>query len=197
MRSKNKMKFNIKYFYLILGLLVVGMITYFVVAKEVEKSKQNQMPDDEVHRNLMQQRSTQMDKELLAKIDSLKKIISQNPKDSIALNHLGFFLLQAHKFDEAEKYFEDLLDLNPKRVDVLNVLAELNFNLKKFEKSENYIKKLLLIEKDNEVAQYNLGVVYVMQGRKDEAKKVWNALINKNPDSDMSKMAKESIQALQ
>ncbi len=191
------MKFNIKYFYMVLGLVVVGMIAYFVVAKEVDKSKENKMPDDEVHRNLMQQKSPQMDKELLSKIDSLKKVVDENPTDSIALNHLGFFLMQAHKFEEAENYFSNLLKLNPDRADILNVLAEMNFNLQKFDKSENYLKKLINIEKDNEVAQYNLGVVYVMQGKKDEAKKIWNKLIQKNPDSELSKMAKESIQALQ
>jgi cytochrome c-type biogenesis protein CcmH/NrfG len=191
------MKFNIKYFYLILGLVVVGMIAYFVVSKEVEKSNKNNMPDDEIHRNLMQQRSQQMDKEILAKIDSLKKIVDQNPKDTIALNHLGFFLLQAHKFDEAEKYFENLLKLSPERVDVMNVLAEMNFNLQKFDKSENYLKKILSLEKNNEVAMYNLGVVYVMQGKKDDARKTWSEIVKRNPDSDLGKMAKESLKGLQ
>jgi cytochrome c-type biogenesis protein CcmH/NrfG len=191
------MKFNIKYFYLILGLVVVGMIAYFVVSKEVEKSNKNNMPDDEIHRNLMQQRSQQMDKEILAKIDSLKKIVDQNPKDTIALNHLGFFLLQAHKFDEAEKYFENLLKLSPERVDVMNVLAEMNFNLQKFDKSENYLKKILSLEKNNEVAMYNLGVVYVMQGKKDDARKTWTEIVKRNPDSDLGKMAKESLKGLQ
>jgi cytochrome c-type biogenesis protein CcmH/NrfG len=173
------------------------MIAYFVVSKEVEKSNKNNMPDDEIHRNLMQQRSQQMDKEILAKIDSLKKIVDQNPKDTIALNHLGFFLLQAHKFDEAEKYFENLLKLSPERVDVMNVLAEMNFNLQKFDKSESYLKKILSLEKNNEVAMYNLGVVYVMQGKKDDARKTWSEIVKRNPDSDLGKMAKESLKGLQ
>ncbi len=191
------MKFKIQYLYLILGLVVVGMIAYFVVAKEVDKSQGQQMPNDEIHKNLMQQKSQQVNKEILAKVDSLKKIVQENPKDTVALNHLGYFLLEAHKFDEAEMYFENLLKLSPKRVDVLNILAEMNFNLQKFDKSENYLKKIIKLEKDNEVAQYNLGVVYVMQGKKDDAKKIWNDIIKKNPDSDLGKMAKESIQALQ
>lgn len=191
------MKFQIKYLYLFLGLFVVGMIAYFLVAREAEKKNTAQMPDDEIHRGLRDRQSMQMDKELLVKIDSLKQIVNQNPKDTIALNHLGFFLMQAHKFDEAEIYFENLLKINPDRLDVLNVLAEMNFNLQKFEKSENYLKRIIKLEKDNEVAQYNLGVVYVMQGRKDEAKKVWTELIKKNPDSELGKMAKESLQGLQ
>lgn len=191
------MKFQIKYLYLFLGLLVVGMIAYFLVAREAEKKNSAQMPNDEIHRGLRDRQSMQMDKELLAKIDSLKQVVNQNPKDTIALNHLGFFLMQAHKFDEAEIYFENLLKINPDRLDVLNVLAEMNFNLQKFEKSENYLKRIIKLEKNNEVAQYNLGVVYVMQGRKDEAKKVWTELIKKNPDSELGKMAKESLQGLQ
>lgn len=191
------MKFQIKYLYLFLGLLAVGMIAYFLVAREAEKKNTAQMPDDEIHRGLRDRQSMQMDKELLVKIDSLKQIVNQNPKDTIALNHLGFFLMQAHKFDEAEIYFENLLKINPDRLDVLNVLAEMNFNLQKFEKSENYLKRIIKLEKDNEVAQYNLGVVYVMQGKKDEAKKVWTELVKRNPDSDLGKMAKESLQGLQ
>ncbi|MCR4416578.1 MAG: tetratricopeptide repeat protein [Ignavibacteria bacterium] len=191
------MKFQIKYLYLILGLVVVGMIAYFVVSKEAEKSNQTQIPDDEIHRGLRNKQSMQMDKELLSKIDSLKQIVNNNPKDTIALNHLGFFLLQAHKFDEAETYFENLLKINPDRLDVLNVLAEVNFNLQKFDKSENYLKKIIRLEKNNEVAKYNLGVVYVMQGKKDEARKVWTELVKSNPNSDLGKMAKESLEGLQ
>lgn len=190
------MKFKIQYLYLVLGLIAVGMIAYFVVAKEVDKSKDKQIPDDEIHRNLMQQKSQQMNKQLLAAIDSLKKVVNENPKDTVALNHLGYFLLESHKFDEAEVYFGNLLKINPDRVDVLNVLAEMNFNLQKFDKSENYLKRILKLEKNNEVAQYNLGVVFVMQGKKDDAKKVWGEIIKKNPDSELAKMAKESIQAL-
>ncbi len=190
------MKFNIKHFYLVLGLIVVGFISYFVVAKSLEKSQQAEMPNDEIHRGLKQQKSMQMDKEILAKIDSLKNVINSNPKDTIALNHLGFFLLQTHKFDEAETTFENLLKLNPNRIDVLNVLAEMNFNLQKFNKSEEYLKRILKLEEDNDLAQYNLGVVYVMQGKKDEAKEAWNKIVQKNPDSDIGKMAKESLQTL-
>lgn len=190
------MKFKIQYLYLVLGLIVVGMIAYFVVAKEVDKSKNKQIPDDEIHRNLMQQKTQQMNKQLLVAIDSLKKIVNENPKDTVALNHLGYFLLEAHKFNEAEVYFGNLLKLNPDRIDVLNVLAELNFNLQKFDKSENYLKRIIKLEKNNEFAKYNLGVVFVMQGKKDDAKKVWGEIIKRNPDSELSKMAKESIQAL-
>lgn len=190
------MKFKIQYLYLFLGLVIIGMIAYFAVGKEVDKSKNMRMPDDEIHKNLMQQNAQKMDQQILAKIDSLKKIVNENPEDTIALNHLGYFLIQAHKFDEAELYFGNLLNLNPNRVDVLNVLAEMNFNLQKFDKSESYLKKIMKLEKNNEIAQYNLGVVYVMQGKKDEAKKVWGDIIKKNPDSELGKMAKESIQAL-
>lgn len=191
------MKFNFKYFYLILGLVAVGMIAYFVMSKEVDKSKSQKMPDDEIHRNLNQRQFQQMSKEIQAKIDSLKEVVKNNPKDTIALNHLGFFLLQEHKFDEAEIYFENLLKINPNRVDVLNVLAEMNFNLQKFDKAEGYLKRVIKLEKDNEVAQYNLGVVYVMQGKKDDARKVWGDLIKKYPDSELARVAKESMQALQ
>ena len=191
------MKFQIKYLYLILGLIVVGMIAYFVVSKEVEKTNKPQMPNDEIHQGLKNRQSMQMDKELLAKIDSLKNIVNQNPKDTIALNHLAFFLMQAHKFDEAVVYFENLLKINPDRLDVLNVLAEMNFNLQKFDKSENYLKRIIKLEKNNDIAQYNLGVVYIMQGKKDEARKIWSELVKKNPDSELGKMAKESLQGLQ
>lgn len=192
------MKFKFTYFYLILGLITVGTIAYFVVAKDIEKSKTNQMPDDEIHRNLKQNpHGMNADKEILAKIDSLKEVVSKNPKDTTALNHLGYFLLQVHKFDEAENYFEKLLEIKQDKPDILNVLAEMNFNLQKYDKSEQYIKRLLKYEKNNEIAKYNLGVIYVMQGKKDDAKKVWTEIVKKNPDSEIGKMAEESLKGLQ
>lgn len=192
------MKFKFTYIYLVLGLVTVGMIAYFVVAKDIDKTKTTQMPNDEIHRNLDQNpHGMNVDKEILAKIDSLKEVVSKNPKDSTALNHLGYFLLQVHKFDEAENYFEKLLEIKPDRSDVLNVLAEMNFNLQKFEKSESYLKRFLKYEKDNEIAKYNLGVVYIMQGKKDDAKKIWTEIVKKNPNSEIGKMAGESLKGLQ
>jgi len=41
---KNKMKFKIKNLYLVLGLMVVGMIAYLVVAKDVAKAKDKKIP---------------------------------------------------------------------------------------------------------------------------------------------------------
>lgn len=190
------MKFQIKYLYYFLGLLAVGTIAYILVSREMDTQNQSRMPDDEIHRNLNNQQMRQIDKEILARIDSLKKVVNDNPKDTIALNHLGFFLLESHKFDEAEFYFDKLIKLRPERIDILNILAEMNFNLQKYDKSENYLKKIIEIDKKNEVAEYNLGVVYLMQGKKDDAKNVWNGLIKKYPDSEIARLAKESLQGL-
>lgn len=191
------MKFDFKYIYIVLGLFVVGMITYLIVAGTSTKDNlTNQMPDDEIHRNLLQRDSVQMDTLLLNTIDSLKSAIDKNPKDTIALHHLGFLLLQAHKFDEAESYFEKMLSINPENVDIMNVLAEVNFNLQKFPKAESYLNRIVKIQPNNEAARYNLGVVFMMQGKKEEAKKVWTEIVKENPTSEIGRLSQETLESL-
>lgn len=140
------MKFDFKYIYIVLGLFVVGTISYFIVAGTLTKENlTNKIPNNEIHRNLLQSSSVQIDTLLLNTIDSLKSAIDKNPKDIIALHRLGFLLLQAHKFDEAESYFEKMLSTNSENVDVMNVLAEVNFNLQKFPKAESYLNRIVKI----------------------------------------------------
>lgn len=191
------MKFDFKYIYIVLGLFVVGMITYFIVVGTPTKDNlTNQMPDDEIHRNLLQRDSVRMDTLLLNTIDSLKSAIDKNPKDTIALHRLGFLLLQAHKFDEAESYFEKMLSINPENVDIMNVLAEVNFNLQKFPKAESYLNRIVKIQPNNEAARYNLGVVFMMQGKKEEAKKVWTEIVKENPTSEIGRLSQETLESL-
>lgn len=140
------MKFDFKYIYIVLGLFVVGTISYFIVAGTLTKENlTNKIPNNEIHRNLLQSSSVQIDTLLLNTIDSLKSAIDKDPKNIFALHRLGFLLLQAHKFDEAESYFEKMLSTNSENVDVMNVLAEVNFNLQKFPKAESYLNRIVKI----------------------------------------------------
>ena len=79
----------------------------------------------------------------------------------------------------------------------MTVLAEVNFYLQKYEKSESYLKKILSIEKENNTARYNLGVLYLVQGKKDLAKKMWAEIVKKDTVSEIGKMAKNSMESIQ
>lgn len=140
------MNFDFKYIYIVLGLFVVGTISYFTVAGTLTKENLTiKIPNNEIHRNLLQSSSVQIDTLLLSTIDSLKSAIDKDPKNIFALHRLGFLLLQAHKFDEAESCFEKMLSTNSENVDVMNVLAEVNFNLQKFPKAESYLNRIVKI----------------------------------------------------
>ncbi len=188
------MKFDIKYFYILLGVIVIGMVTFFIVSRDVEENK-SKIPDDEFHRNLKM--DPHIDESILRKIDSLETVLGKNPRDTITLHALGFIYLQAHKFDKALSTFENLLDLTPYRTDIMTVLAEVNFYIQKYEKSESYLKKILSIEKENNTARYNLGVLYLVQGKKDLAKKMWAEIVKKDTVSEIGKMAKNSMESIQ
>lgn len=197
-----------KYFYIFLSVIIIGYITYFVVADSPTGNKKGeittqQMPDDDIHKSLKQpgehstrQLTGEVNRDIKERMESLKKKVDINPKDTASIVELAVLLAQSHKLDEAIGYFERVLKIDPKHLDVLFSLAELNFNIQNFPQAEKYLTTILELEPKNELAGYNLGVVYALKGEKDKAKKTWERIAKESSNSEFKKMAVESLNQL-
>jgi tetratricopeptide (TPR) repeat protein len=200
------MKFKPIYFY---GIIVlISIIVLVVVAtqnstepKEVQIGQNQNMPDDDVHKNLMKQGENQPSKENVSdeyrkRMAELKDAVEKNPEDTIALKNYADFLSASHNMNDAITYYNKILQVDPKRADIHFSLALIYYNKQDFAKCEDENNKVLKFDPKNQMALYNLGAIAATRGEVIKAKDFWNEVIEINPESETGKLAKESLAKL-
>ncbi|HEY6436882.1 MAG TPA: tetratricopeptide repeat protein [Ignavibacteriaceae bacterium] len=197
------MKFKAKYFY---GILAFVAVLILIIVGTQNSSNPDQppvtndqmMPDDDVHKQLMNQGNTSPGKENVSeeynkKLARLKEAVDNKPSDTLAMREYADFLSASHKMNEAIPYYENILDVNPKRADVRFALAVIYFNKQDYQKCEDENKEVLTFDPNNQMALYNLGAIAATRGNKEKAKEFWNAVISIDEESETGKLAKESL----
>ncbi|GAA3922744.1 tetratricopeptide repeat protein [Litoribacillus peritrichatus] len=111
----------------------------------------------------------------------LKTIINNNPNNAIALNALGYTLAdKTDRLEEAKDYIERAFTLNPKDPAIIDSLGWIYFRLGDVQKAELLLAQAYTLFKDQEVAAH-LGEVLWVQGKKEQALKVWIDGLRRNP----------------
>lgn len=202
------MKVKPLYIYLI-AIIVAILAIILISSNNTPKVEPNtmtenmgkQMPDDEVHRGLkgkggMAPSKDNVNKEAIHQFEMLKKAYESNPNDTMKAKAYAEMLAAGHQPEKALSILEGIHAKDNKRIDVLLLLTSVSYNLKMYDKAELYTKKILAIDKDNGEANYNLGAIYAQQGKKDEARKIWENIVKKYPNSDASKYATMGLNKL-
>jgi len=200
------MKFKAIYLYGVLALVAVAIL---IIVGTQDSSNPGQlpvtnnqtMPDDDVHKQLMNQGSStpgkeNVSKEYKQKLATLKEAVDKNPADTLAMREYADFLSASHKMNEAITYYEKILNINPKRADVRFALAVIYFNMQDYQKCEDENDKILTFDPKNQMALYNLGAIAATRGNKEKAKEYWNKVISINAQSETGQLAKESLTKL-
>ncbi len=200
------MKFKAIYLY---GILAVLAVTILIIVGIQDSTNPDQMkvttdqtmPDDDVHKKLMDQGSTSPGKENVSeeynkKLARLKEAVVNKPSDTLAIREYADFLSASHKMNEAIPYYEKILDINPKRADVRFALAVIYFNKQDYQKCEDENKMVLTFEPKNQMALYNLGAIAATRGNKEKAKEFWNTVLSIDANSETGKLATESLSKL-
>jgi len=156
------------------------------------------MPDDDVHKQLMNQGSSSPGKENVSeayktKLAELENAVNENPSDTVALRKYADYLSASHKMSDAIPYYQNILKINPRRADIHFALAFIYYNEQDFVKCEEENNKVLTFDPKNQIALYNLGAIAATQGKKVEAKEFWKKVISINAESKTGKLASESI----
>ncbi len=194
------MKIKPLYLYII-GIVVLVLAVILISGNNSSKTEEpktttditeKQMPDDETHRGLknkggMQPSKENVNQEAIHQFEMLKKAYESNPNDTLKAKAYAQMLAAGHNPEEAVKILESILAKDKKRIDVLLLLTMINYNLQNYTKAEDYTKRILAIDKNHSEANYNLGAIYAQMGKKDEAKKIWENIIKKYPNTQASK----------
>ncbi|MHB8578518.1 MAG: tetratricopeptide repeat protein [Ignavibacteriaceae bacterium] len=200
---------KIKPIYLyIAGILIAGIVFYFIsensspTTSSSSKIPGNQMPQDQIHRGLLNNSPQPPGKdnvmaEVIQKMDELKKDVEAHPSDTLKIRQYADFLAEAHQKDQALVYYQKILNINPKRIDILFTVAYINYTNKNFDAAEQNLNKILAVDKNNVNAYYNLGAIAVSQGNKTKAEQIWNKLASDFPQSPLAQKAKESVKQIQ
>lgn len=201
---------KLKPIYIYLTIFVVFIISIVLFSNSTKKSNltdnqqmNGQMPEDDVHKNLKSQgngdapSASNVMKEAIERMNKLKEEVNKNPNDTLKLREYADMLTLAHKPDEAIEYYSKILKFDPKRIDVLLQLTYVHFNKGDLDKALEYTNKALQVDKNNLIANYNLGAVLNAKGDKRQAILIWKNLALKYPNTDVGHIAKESAKQLE
>ena len=117
----------------------------------------------------------------------LRRVIVLQPTRAHAFNALGYsFADRNTNLDEARRLIEKAHAIAPDDPAILDSMGWIAFRQGRMADAEGYLKRALEKFQDGEIAAH-LGEVLWAQGRKEEAKRVWDAQLKAQPDSDILK----------
>lgn len=117
----------------------------------------------------------------------LRRVIALQPTRAHAFNALGYsFADRNTNLDEARTLIEKAHGIAPDDPAILDSMGWIAFRQGRMTDAESYLKRALEKFQDGEIAAH-LGEVLWAQGRQEEAKKVWDAQLKAQPDSDILK----------
>jgi len=103
----------------------------------------------------------------------LRQIIENNPQSSMALNALGYTLVdRTYRYREGMELIEQALALSPDDPAILDSLGWAHYRLGELDEAEPLLRKAMAEFPDPEVAAH-LGEVLWQQGKQREARKIW------------------------
>ena len=143
-----------------------------------------QFPDD---LNLLYTRAMLAEKrdDLVQLEKDLRFIIQREPENAMALNALGYTLVdRTTRYAEAKGLIEQAHQLNPEDPAILDSLGWANYRLGNLQEAERLLRQALERFPDHEVAAH-LGEVLWAAGQPREARKVWAEALKTQPDSSV------------
>ncbi len=113
----------------------------------------------------------------------LLEAIKLKPDYAAAYNALGYSYADRNiKLPEAKRYIEIALAYEPNNHYILDSMGWIHFKLGNLKIAYEYIKKAYSINKDPEIAAH-LGEILWLQGKKEEAQKIWENSLNRHPSN--------------
>jgi tetratricopeptide (TPR) repeat protein len=126
--------------------------------------------------------------------DTLRGLLKQSPRNPIALNNLGYFLLERNeRFVEALNLIQQAVNIDPTNPSYLDSLGWAYYKLEKFEEAERHLKNAARLAISSATIYEHLGDVYHKQKRSDLAKIVWQKALNLASDAEMSRRIKAKL----
>ena len=110
---------------------------------------------------------------------TLRELLKETPGNPIAMNNLGYFLLERNeRFEEAFILIEQAVKIDPTNPSYLDSLGWAYFKLGKLPEAEQRLKEAIRFDPSSGTIHEHLGDVYQKQGKPDLAKASWNRAVS-------------------
>jgi len=124
-------------------------------------------------------------------VEQLRKVAERRPNDPMALNALGYTLVDRTKsVAEGTELIERAIAAKPDSYAIQDSMGWALVQSGRLDDGRNWLQKAWDLSEDPEVAAH-LGETLWRMGRPDEAKKLWDEALAANPDSPPLKRAIE------
>ena len=104
------------------------------------------------------------------------------PNDFEILFEYGNYLYSISKNIEAERYYEEAIEVNPKNVLALTFMGLNKLVLNKLDEAYDYIMKAVKVEPNHEYVQFCAGRILYAREEYEEAKRYLIRAVEQNPD---------------
>ncbi len=116
---------------------------------------------------------------------TLREILKQSPENPVALNNLGYFLVERNqKLDEATMLIQKAVKIEPTNSSFIDSLGWAFFKQNKFTEAEKQLKDALRRSPASATIQEHLGDVFDKQGKPDLAKAAWKRALSLSSDRE-------------
>ncbi len=189
------------------AVLLIGGASYgvsrWLVSQDVEKgrplaeerSRQRQAADNAEKADVAQQ---QRNERLSSLLDNISKQLAERPNDSMLVISAANICYDLGRYAEAVTYYKRFID----NIDPNNHAVNIDYGYAVFETGRQnegiaIIEQVLKSEPRNQIAMFNIGVMYVRSNNPDRALIWMKKCRDVDPASDIGKRAANVIQTLQ
>jgi tetratricopeptide (TPR) repeat protein len=121
---------------------------------------------------------------------TLREVLKQSPRNPMALNNLGYFLLESEtRLNEAFELIQKAARIDPTNPSYLDSLGWANFKLGRLAEAEKSIRAAARLDPASETIYEHLGDVYKRQGKTEMARQAWQrALVRASDAADIARL---------
>jgi tetratricopeptide (TPR) repeat protein len=125
---------------------------------------------------------------------TLREILKVSPGNPIAMNNLGYFLIERGlNFEEATELIRKAVDIDPTNPSYLDSLGWAYFKLGRFEEAEKYLKEAARTDPTSSTILEHLGDLYIKLNNAELAKVNFERSLNLATDPEDQKRLKEKL----
>jgi tetratricopeptide (TPR) repeat protein len=111
--------------------------------------------------------------------DSLRRILSKDPKNALAMNNLGYFLVERNeRLTEALELIQRAVRANPTNSSFLDSLGWAYFKLGKLDEAERHLTEAARRNSTSATIQEHLGDLYQQRAKPEMARSAWQRALS-------------------
>jgi len=131
-------------------------------------------------------------------LEHFKKAIELNPMYADAHFHMGTALAESRRWEEAVVSYRKAIELPTLTIpETANQnLGLALYHLKQYREAEQTLRFAISLDPKMQTAYYNLGLVFIAENRRDEAKAAFRQARQLGPDSPVGQAALDRLKAM-